>query len=282
MVRRLLTLVALLTASRSAFATCASPSTNSELIELIDAAQLSFAKLDVEVFEQQTARAREVLECLGEPVSRTNAASWHRLQGLALFLGRESTAARRSFAAARAIEPEYTFPSDLVPVGNPILEDYAALDPAQGPFELVVAPKVGSVRLDGSGSPNRSKGRPVIYQYVDGRGAVADTRLLEGEDPLPPPPGGVSEPTDKPEKPEREKGGGPNVPMLVGAGVGALVAGGLYAGSAVTRSSYEKAEDFDSLKSLRSTTNTLAVGSGVVGALAIGAGSASFLLSGRF
>lgn len=282
MVRRLFVLVALL-AVGPAHAECTATTTNAALVEALDTASLAFARLDIPVFEEDAARAREILDCLGEPISRPTAAAWHRLHGIALFLERNSPAARRSFAAARSIEPAYTFPSDVVPEGNPLLEDYTALDPNVGPFELVAAPKVGAVRLDGSGSLNRSRGRPVVYQVIDGRGAVVQTALLDGEDAMPALPEGLagtsSNGEQKGPKPDRK---GPSLPMLVGAGVGVLAAGGLYAGSAMSRSAYYDETRVAELDGRRSTTNALAVGSGVTAAVAVGLGTTSFLIAGRF
>lgn len=282
MVRRLFVLVALL-AVGPAHAECTGPTTNAALVEALDTASLAFARLDIPVFQEDAARAREILDCLGEPISRPTAASWHRMHGIALFLERNSPAARRSFAAARSIEPAYTFPSDVVPEGNPLLEDYTALDPDIGPFELVAAPKVGAVRLDGSGSLNRSRGRPVIYQVIDGRGAVVQTALLDGEDAMPALPenlsGGPSSNGDDKVPKERK---GPSVPLLVGAGVGVLAAGGLYAGSAASRSAYFEETQVSELDGRRATTNALAVGSGVSAAVAVGLGTTSFLIAGRF
>jgi hypothetical protein len=283
MLNRLLVLLAAALVAPAAHAACASPSTNAQLVAEMDRATELFGKLEVDGFQDASKKASTLLECLSEPVSRSTAASFHRVRGLALFLDRDSPAARRSFAAARAIEPAYTFPTDIVPTGNPILDDYTAVDASEGQTETIPEPKIGSVRVDGSGSLSRSKSVPAIIQLLDGRGAVAHTVLLQPDAALPDFLTSAEQVAPvKPDSSEKTAKKGPKVPLLASAVAGLVVAGGLYGGSFGTRAAYEGSTTLEELNSRRGLTNGLVIGSGVVGALAVGAGATSFVLSGRF
>ncbi|MEZ4318396.1 MAG: hypothetical protein R3F61_12870 [Myxococcota bacterium] len=275
MVYRFLFVIALVLPSIGR-AECERASRNADLLGALESAGLAFGKLEVESFQASHTEAKRHLECLNEPISRTTAAEFHRVSGLALFLERNSPDAARSFAAARAIEPAYTFPTDLVPEGNPLLATYAEVDPDAGTTELVPRPKVGSIKLDGSGSLNRKTALPAIFQLFDGRGAVIETTLLTPGAPLP-----------EYEKagnggPAKAGGGGPNVPLLVGAGACLAVAGGLYAGGAVTHGGWANSTSVAESRSKRSLTNTLVIASGVAGVAGVGLGTTSFVLSGKF
>jgi hypothetical protein len=126
---------------------------------------------------------------------------------------------------------------------------------------------------------NRAKPLPVIFQRLDGRGAVIETVLVEGDAALPvyEMGKGGNNAVDKP----KEAGGGPNVPLLIGAAVGLVAAGGLYGAALSTKASMSKAP-LSELESKRSTANTLVLVSAGVGVAAAGVGTTSFLVSGSF
>lgn len=275
---RSLALLAFALVGSQAHAACSSVSANDDLVLALEDATTAFGKLEIEAFETAAERARELVVCLGEPISRPTAAEYHRVMGVALFLSRNSPAAQKSFAAARSVEPDYTFPTDLVPEGNPIRDDYAALDPKVGPFELAVEPKAGSLRLNGSRSLNRAAPLPVIFQQLDGRGAVLSTVVVEGGAALPT----YEMANVKPEKAPREQGAGPNKGLLAGAAAGVVVAGGLYGAALATKGAYGDSTTVSDLERRRKTTNALVMASGVIGVAAVGTGTTAFLVSGRF
>lgn len=273
---RMIPLLSFLVLPELALATCPTPTDNQSVVESLETATAAFAEFEVEAFDRAADAATAAVECLDEPISRPSAAEYHRIRGLQLFLSRNSPEAQKSFAAARSIEPEYSFPTDLVPEGNPIRGDYEAIDPDVGPFAPASDPKNGSLRLNGSRSLNRAVPLPVIFQRLDGRGAVVETVLVLGGDPLPAydSKGGGDTP--------RPRAKGPSKPLLVGALAGIAVAGGLYGGALATKSSFTNTSDPTVLDGKRATANTLVIGSGVVGALAVGTGTTAFLVSGRF
>lgn len=279
-----------LAASRPALAAeCAVPSTNQHLLAALEEASSSFARLKIDAFKTATETAVGLVECLGEPISRPTAAEYHRVIGLERFLDTDVEGARRSFAAARSLEPDYAFPADLVPEGNPILEAYGAVDPQAGPFEELAAPAHGSLRLNGSRTNRRATSLPLVFQLLDDRGGLRTTHLVAGDASLPeyetaaepdhttetPPP----EPENRPAGKARK---GPRVALLVGAGVAAVAAGGVYGAALGAKGGFENTDDISSLDRRKGLANGLVVTSGGLGVAALALGTTAFVVNGRF
>ncbi|MEZ4317546.1 MAG: hypothetical protein R3F61_08575 [Myxococcota bacterium] len=272
-------LVALAIGSGAAWAGCETPTTNEDVIVALEKAVARYEAVDVEGFTEAVTAIDAATTCLGESVTRSNAAAMHRMHGLAAFLERDEAASRQSFAAARTIEPAYTFPTAVVPEGNPVLEQYIAIDPAAGAKVTLPFPSDGTVKLDGSSRLERNPRLPVLFQRIDASGAVTQTVLVAGGAETPTYPAG--------KEPQEKKGpSGPNLPLLA-AGVGTVaVAGGVYGGAWATNRAFYKERDGDRdeerLTSLRSTANTLVITSATLSVVGIGLGGTSFALSGRF
>ena len=187
-------------------ADCTETPTNEDLATTLGEAMRAYGELDRAGFEASLRRAKEVVDCLGEVVDPATAAELHRATGLSAFLARDEDLAKTRFAAARAIEPAYTFPDTLVPEGNPARELYTALDPEQSPVETLASPTAGSLRLDGRTSRARRTLLPTVFQRLDGSGAVVDSALLNPGVPAPAYAAATSEgpepkpPKDKPPK----------------------------------------------------------------------------------
>lgn len=272
---------------------CDAPSESHEVSAAIDEALEQYRQLEIDKFRSQVDKARSKVECLETFLSRHLAAEYHRAQGIRLFVDRNSPDAQKHFAAARNLEPSYSFPTDLVPEGNPLLDDYKALEPMPGSFEELPRPSLGTLKLDGSTTRKRGTGRPVIFQLADGTGKVVLSKVL-GPEAGPPDYESDAEgsdakaPDDKGKKPPRTKGAkkGPSVPLLVVAGVAAVAAGGLYGGAFASKSSWKNVPansgDVDKVNSARGLTNGLVVGSWVAGGVAVGMGTTAFVVNGRF
>jgi hypothetical protein len=175
----------LMLTSRIALAQDCAPTTASTLQHLVDEALDAFEARDKDAYLERIGAAGAALPCLTEPLSAGLAADVHRGMGLQAFLVRDQQAAELSFAAARALQPSYSFPSTLVPPHHPVLEMYLALDPDSGSQIVMVPPSRGQILLDGHHSDERSSAFPQIAQYLDERGAVVWTAYVQHDQALP-------------------------------------------------------------------------------------------------
>lgn len=162
----------------------AAAATSADLAATLEAAEASYATLDVDGFVGASERALGQVDCVTDPIPRSLAAAFHRIQGLRAFADRDTVGARRWFAAARTIEPGYSFPEAIVPVGNPVLVDYIAIDLAGGTTGPL-KPGAGRLTIDGRDAEERPLSWPAILQIYDAEGAVWDTELLRPGEPTP-------------------------------------------------------------------------------------------------
>lgn len=235
----------------------AAAATSADLESTLEAAEASYATLDVDNLVAATDRALGQIDCVTDPIPRSLAAAFHRTQGLRAFADRDAIAARRWFAAARTIEPGYTFPESLVPPGNPLLDDYAAVDligGTTGPLK----PGAGRITIDGRDAAERPLSWPAILQVYDATGAVWDTELLRPGEPTP----------DYP-KPTQKRG--PTWALAAGT---TTVVSALYLASAHNARSKWASNDtpYDQLDDYRAKTNTRSTLSGLLfmGGLGLG------------
>lgn len=273
-------LVALLP-SRARAQDCAAPTSTADVETSLAEAEAKFTNLDMDGFRRAVDQAFVALPCVREPVPRHLAASLHRWRGLRAYVDRDPDTSTRAFAAARSIEPSWTFPESLVPPGNPVLTDYAAIDPATGRLEPVPAPNDGTLYFDGRAGVERPASFPTVFQRLDGAGAVVTTRYLMPGDALPaypPRPAGVAaaDPAPLPEQAPTAERHPLRVPFVVGATAGVLGSGACYVLARRSSASYYGRDpvitDPDTLAGLRSRTNTLTVAAAVAGAAGVGLG----------
>lgn len=252
-------MIALLLLGRALANDCpaAAAATSGDLAATLETAEASYATLDVEAFVAATDRAVGQVDCVVDPIPRSLAAAFHRSQGLRAFADRDSVAARRWFAAARTIEPGYSFPESLVPPGNPALDEYLAVDlvgGTTGPLK----PGAGRLTIDGRDAEERPLSWPAILQVYDATGAVWDTELLRPGEPTP-------------DYPRPTKKVGPA--WALAAGVTTLFSG-IYLGAAWdARQKWASDETpYDQLDDFRDKTNRRATMSGLlfVGGLGLG------------
>lgn len=260
-------LTALLWLAASPAQACDTPTTNEDVIQALQAAISAYQGVDVEAFEASSTQAEAAARCLREAMTPPTAAEFHRVRGLLAFVQRRRDAAELRFAAARVLEPDFTFPTSVVPEGNAALEYYGAITPSEETLTKVPPPKHGSIRLDGSTSRMRYAPLPVTAQFLDERGNVTETLLLRGGDPLPDYEIG------------RERKRGPNLPLLlIGGGLG-LASGALAVTSRVSYGAYKDPSltDTAALESKRKQINTAANASVVTGLVGAGFGAAAII-----
>lgn len=259
---------------------CERKATASELQLAIDAAQASWADLEFETFVKNTDKIRGMVPCLSEELIRPHAARLHRFEGLRAFVDEDTEAAKAAFAASRTIEPNYRFPTSIVPEGNPVHEVYDAKEAREPAQETIGAPKEGRIQLDGSLSLQRNTDLPMVVQLFDDEGAVTTTTYVHPGEPLPAYdalPIGAS--------------GGYNydgtgkalrVPLGVGAALTGVAAIGLYSVAVSKKSKWNNDDTpMDELDALRTTANTFGAAGIGVGVVAVGLGTGAVIV-GRF
>lgn len=172
-------------------------------LEILDGslteAVTAYKALDLDSFTLAMDSAALILPCLGEPLNPEVAAHYHRMKGLAAVIGRNNDDAALSFTAARAADPNYAWPEDLVPPGHIIRSTYGGADPSKTKFTVPAPPEAGALWFDGAPGDKRPTTRPTVFQWVDGEGKVQATALLAPTDELPAYPAKVvatPEPTD--------------------------------------------------------------------------------------
>ena len=263
---------------------CPEDRVTAQIIESLEAAEAAFSELDVDGFKTATDQAAKDLPCVREVFPRILAARYHRFVGLRAFVDREQAKAVSAFAAARTIEPDYSFPESFIPSGNPVMNSYLALDVAVDEWVAFAAPTEGSIQLDGRLADQRSTRFPHLFQYLDKDGAVASTVYVFPEERLPHYPGAV-------EVPDEVANGagegtvtlksGPNTPLLVSSGVALLGSIILYSASSSSLVEYNSDEmrTIEDLDKQRRRTNTAMIASAGLGTVSVGLGASAFLVA---
>ena len=235
-----------------------------ELQANLDEAQSAFADADLDRFATAVGTVEAAMPCLVELAPPAVIAQVHRMEGMSSFFSGDRELAPQAFAAARRVEPNYRFPVDLVPIGNPLLDAYHTADPYGMPDQPVPPPSEGSVRFDGNAELMRPGGVPTLFQRVDRDGAVAATQYLWPNDPTP----FYEEAKVRPQRSLK-------LPMAVGAASSAALTGILFGANAAVHAKYTDVDTpSDQLDGLRASNNRLVVASGVGLAATLGFGGA--------
>jgi hypothetical protein len=247
-------------------ATCPSPPSAVEAA--LDSAQLAFRLMDRAAFATATDEVRRGLECLAEPVTPTLAARIHRVTGLREFVAGNDAAARLAFAAARAIDPSYSFPESIVPAGHPVHALYASATEVSAAVSAAPTPAQGHLEFDGTATPNRPGERPTLALLVGGEKVVSASAYLWPGDPLFPYAVASSTTASR-----AGKGKGPSWPLAIAAAASGLAAGGAYAWAAESRAEFDDMATPDAeLSGLRDQTNALQLTAWALGAASLGLG----------
>lgn len=254
-----------------AWADCTFDAPPERLAAALDAAEQAYVSLDVPEFERAMTEVDFVVPCLEAPVDPTTAARLHRMRGLGRFAAGDRQGAEQSLRAARALEPQYEFPEAVLPKGFELRDLYEGI-PAGAPAtqRLPRAARGAITWFDGMATRERPVSVPALWQLVDGQD-VKQTVYLEPTEPLPWYPGANKD----------------QVPWLVGAGVTAAAAGGVYAAAASLALPVKEpgaGQVFttdEQVLARQTTTNALVVTSVALGTAAVGELVVGLLKGGR-
>ena len=248
-------------------ADCPETFTALQLEDQLGAAETALASLDLSLFKSNLDSAERMVPCLSERAVPSLAASYHRFYGLRA-VGDRDPIADKAFAAAKFIEPNYSFSTSLIPVGNPIRKIYDEVSIENRATESIEAPNGGSIYMDGTRSLKRPTEWPVFVQWVQNDTVHFSRYLLPGN-PIP-----TYDLASDVVIPKRE----PSIPLVAVSGGAAVLSGALYTVALINQGRYKQVgpnsvPDKD-LPGLRRTTNSLVVVSGISAAAAVGTGVA--------
>ncbi len=227
----------------------------------------SWESMDQAAFRATTLKLVSHSPCLSEGAPRSLVAATHRLVGLALYQERDTPGAEAAFAAARLVEPAWSFPAALLPPGHPILLAYQARSPTTVVYSEAPRPREGTVSFDSRVGTARPSAVPTWFQRTDESGRVVASTYLFPTDALPP-----YDAARELVAQDAEAGHGSRT-LAIAGGATALLAGAVYAAAGVFADDYRNSPQTDAeLNSLRATTNTLVFGAAGLGAAAAGLG----------
>ena len=257
-------IVALLFAS---FAAAACPARSADLDATLEKAEAAFAAMTAAGFRSAAEEAVAEAGCLTDRPAAATIARLHRVEGLAAFVDRDEERSQAAFSAARAIEPDYTFPDALVPEGTPAAQLYAAAVPMQDRGTLILPPHDGRVEFDGQQDSARPWYRPALVQVVRDDGIVIGSAYLWPRDTLPP---------------YEVATRGPNRALLGIAGSSLLAVGAVYGANLAVHESYFDAHpDSPERERIRAANNALVVTGAALGVVALGSGVGA-VIAGRW
>lgn len=165
-------------------AACDTPTHVAQLGEAGRAAEVAFADLDAEGLLTQASLARiQILPCVGETLTRQDAAAFHRLMAMEAFIAEDYTRVKQELHASLQLQPGYAFPSDVAGEGHPLLTLYTQAQMlADGNGEKIYPPPNGYVLVGGVRNAARYSLTPVIiqvYQTVGEIDTLRETRYIQ-------------------------------------------------------------------------------------------------------
>lgn len=252
----------LFTTALAAPAGCDKSTTHAELSAALTSSESAMATMDLPTFLSASASARTALRCMSNTATPPEAARVARMEGLSAFIAKDIPAAERAFAAARAIEPTYTWPEGVAPEGGPLALSYSALPTTGATRNNVEVPTGLDLWVDGERVASRPASWPAIVQVTADGSTPLSSDWLRADAPVPFPAG--SRVANKSKKVSVA-----TVPLLVGAGASLLGAAATYGGAAAVHADYMSSTDYREMETLKGTNQTLVYTSGGLAGLAL-------------
>lgn len=159
---------------------------NAELEAVLTDAETGFATGDHDAFRAALDELDFfVTPCLVEPILPDVAAHLHRVQALRHFIDDQENQAFAALDASRALQPDTSYPSSVLPEGHLLRNRLAA--EARTPADTIrlPRPRTGRIWLDGRDTRRRATARPTVFQLADTTGVVTLSRYLQPTKPVP-------------------------------------------------------------------------------------------------
>ncbi|MCO4744496.1 MAG: hypothetical protein KC912_06905 [Proteobacteria bacterium] len=185
MIFRTLAVLALFAPAAALADSCPTATTVAELDETLSGAEASYRSVDLDGFNLAVDSAVFLIPCLGERLTPTVAAHFHRMQGLSAVIRRKNDRAAQAFTSAKAADPSYAWPDELIPPGHIIRTTYDDADPEASKYATPAPPVAGALIFDGTPSDRHPTSRPTVFQLTDADGVVLKTFLVRAGADLP-------------------------------------------------------------------------------------------------
>ena len=243
-----------------------------EVVEpLMGAAESVIAEQDARKLKGRMSAVKSEVGCLGEVAPPLLAARYHRLRAVQtdpLGVTDDNPALLGALRTAKALDPEYAFPAELLPADHSVRLAYDTVAADELVTERVRAPRAGSLAFDGTEGLDRPANGATLFQRLDEEGAVVETAWVSRGEPLP----------TYEVKPVLRN-------SLLATTVGlALGAGGLYAGALIGEKRVldeDQSRSLDELESMRRRTNAMFISSIGIALVAGGAGVGAAMVGPR-
>jgi hypothetical protein len=147
--------------------------------------ETAYASIDEARLEQAHKGLRDAVPCIRAELGPNQAFEIHRALALGAFFDGNESQSRESWAAVRALQPNWTPPASLMPEGHPLLSLWRATETTPSSMiPLQEAPR-GGWGVDGTRQNGIPAARAFILQGFDGSGAVVHTGYLYDPAELP-------------------------------------------------------------------------------------------------
>lgn len=288
-----LALWALGTGAARAADDCPERVSTATLAQHISQADMAFSKMDENSFRTARWTAQRSVKCMGEAVQRGQAAAYYRMEALGSFLDQNHAQTVGFFKSMLKVAPHYMLPEPMAPEGHPLRVDFQV---AQGSMPVagdpVPRPTDGVIRIDGTVATDFPRDRPFLFQHQAEDGAIHSSTVvgIGVKTPYYPTARGFQTENSglrRSTKIDQAKRKGPavsvNVPLAVISGGSALVSGITYIVAMSKAAEFaDPATARGDLDELRNETNTLVWVSGSFATIALGTGTAAFVVGGEF
>lgn len=161
-------------------ATCDAPTGTLDLSHWIIEGERALRLSDRTALDVAEAGAAEVMACMADPLLPADVAAFLRLTGIARFVRRDRDDAARSFTAARATDPTWVLPVELVPDPHPLRDAFLAVEVSSIETMPVPPPDHGWVEVNGRVASAVPIDHPWVLQWRDVDGTVLATATGEG------------------------------------------------------------------------------------------------------
>jgi hypothetical protein len=166
-------------------APCETATTEADVQAGIDAGLAAFSAMEPDAMAVAETQTLQAVSCLGAVLPPPAAARVHGLVGMAAFVAQDADRELSALAAARAVDPGFTWPEETVPAGHALRKDLAAAaTPAPGqPLELDKGLTAWSDGVEATVVP---PGRPALLQVGASTDDLSASAWRMPGDPLPP------------------------------------------------------------------------------------------------